>query len=187
MEKYIRGLFNLLRICIIKIKCRHEIAIHFIQPMRMSSELLIKKNAQKVKIGKNCKLEKQARIRVMDDGILEIGDNCFFNCNAFLTVMGKTVIGDNCRFGPNVLIFDHDHDFRAEGGVASGKMKIGEVVIGNNVWIGGNCQILKGSIIGDGAVIAAGTTIKGVIPPKTIVIPKVKNEVNQIIGNDDVD
>ena len=41
--------------------------------------------------------------------------------------------------------------------------------IGKNVWIGANAVILRGSNIGDGAVIGAGSIIKGEVPPHTVV------------------
>ena len=35
------------------------------------------------------------------------------------------------------------------------------VMIGNNVWVGCRCTILKGTIINDGNVIAAGSVVSG--------------------------
>ena len=40
----------------------------------------------------------------------------------------------------------------------------GEVVIGNGVWVGANCVILKGVHIGDGAVVAAGAVVTKDVP-----------------------
>lgn len=43
--------------------------------------------------------------------------------------------------------------------------------IGNNVFIGANCNIIGGVEIGDNCIIGAGTTIaKGVIPPNSVVV-----------------
>ena len=36
--------------------------------------------------------------------------------------------------------------------------------IGSNVWVGANCVILPGTIIGDDAVIAAGSVVRGTVP-----------------------
>jgi acetyltransferase-like isoleucine patch superfamily enzyme len=36
--------------------------------------------------------------------------------------------------------------------------------IGRNVWVGALCSILPGSVIGDGAVIAAGSVVRGAVP-----------------------
>ena len=37
--------------------------------------------------------------------------------------------------------------------------------IGENVWTGANCVILPGAVIGDHAVIAAGSVVRGTVPP----------------------
>lgn len=42
-------------------------------------------------------------------------------------------------------------------------------IIGNDVWIGINSVILRGSTIGDGAVIAANSLVTGDVPPYAIV------------------
>lgn len=47
-----------------------------------------------------------------------------------------------------------------------------DVVIGDNVWIGANSVILRGSRIGDNAVIAAGTIVKGTVESNTLVYDK---------------
>ena len=48
-------------------------------------------------------------------------------------------------------------------------MKTKQVIIGNNVWVGANCTILKGVSIGNGAIIAAGAVVTGDVPEYTIV------------------
>lgn len=172
MEKVLRGLFNLIRILLIKAKCGSKVIIYPVQPMRFSSQLMIKKNIKSVNIGKNFKLESNAKLRVLDDARLNVGDNCFVNCGAYITVMGETSIGNGCLIGPNVMIFDHDHDFRAEGGITSNVMKIGKVSIGDNVWIGAGSIILQGADIGNNAVIAAGSIVKGRVEPCTLFVQK---------------
>lgn len=42
-------------------------------------------------------------------------------------------------------------------------------VIGNDVWIGINVTVLRGVLIGDGAVVAAGSVVTRDVPPYTIV------------------
>jgi acetyltransferase-like isoleucine patch superfamily enzyme len=46
----------------------------------------------------------------------------------------------------------------------------GDVVIGNDVWIGLNSMILSGVTIGDGAVIGAGTLVSADVEPYSIVV-----------------
>jgi acetyltransferase-like isoleucine patch superfamily enzyme len=47
---------------------------------------------------------------------------------------------------------------------------IEEVVIGNDVWVGAGAKILKGSHIGDGAVIGTNAVVTGDIPPNAIAV-----------------
>lgn len=172
ISKIFRAIYNFFRILGIRIRLGSKVSIPFIQPMRVRSQLMIQRGIRSVKIGKRLKLETDSKIRVIEGGSLTIGDNCFMNCGAYMTVLGTTAIGDNCLIGPNVLIFDHDHDYRAEGGVNSGKTVTGEIIIGNNVWIGGNSTILRGARIGDGAVIAAGSIVKGEVPAGSLYVQK---------------
>lgn len=175
LSKLIRGAVNCLRIFFIRIRCGRKVSIYPIQPMRVRSQLMIQKSVTGVTIGKNFKLETDAKVRVVEKGTLTVGDNCFINCGSYLTVMGNTKIGDGCLIGPNVMIFDHDHDYKCAGGIAAGQSVVGEIVIGNNVWIGANSVILKGTVIGDNSVIAAGSIVKGSVPENSMVYQKRDN------------
>ncbi len=44
-----------------------------------------------------------------------------------------------------------------------------DVTIGENVWIGAKCLILKGVTIGNNAVIAAGSVVTRSVPENTLV------------------
>ncbi|MCM1458712.1 MAG: acyltransferase [Bacteroides sp.] len=120
----------------------------------------------KVNISKNC------RICVRDGATLKIGAGIFMNDGCQIICRDKISIGNNVQFGQNVLIFDHDHDYKAEGGVAEGKFKCGEIEIGNNVWIGANSVILRNTKIGDNCVIAAGSVIKGSYGDNVLIVQK---------------
>jgi acetyltransferase-like isoleucine patch superfamily enzyme len=45
----------------------------------------------------------------------------------------------------------------------------GDIVVGDDVWIGFGAVILESSNIGDGAVVAAGAVVRGDVPPYAIV------------------
>ena len=56
-----------------------------------------------------------------------------------------------------------------QGGTGPGQSSTkGDVVIGNDVWIGVNSVILSGVTIGDGAIIGAASLVTRDIPPYTI-------------------
>ena len=44
----------------------------------------------------------------------------------------------------------------------------GEIIIGNNVWIGMNCVIMRGVTIGENAVIGANSVVTKNIPANVI-------------------
>ena len=45
----------------------------------------------------------------------------------------------------------------------------GEIIVGNDVWIGSNAVILPNCNIGDGAIIGAGAVVTSDIEPYTVV------------------
>ena len=71
-----------------------------------------------------------------------------------------------------MLIYDHDHDYRAQGGIKAGKYKTTPVRIGDNVWIGANTVILRGTTIGNNVVIGAGSVVSGNVEDNTVFIQK---------------
>ena len=97
-----------------------------------------------------------------------IGNNFSSNHNLNLNAAGggKIQFGDNVLIGPNVVFRTANHKtdqveilIRLQGN------EYGDIIVGNNVWIGSNCVILMGVTIGDGAVIAAGSIVnKNVLP-----------------------
>lgn len=127
----------------------------------------------RITVGDRCQNRGELYL-VCDGGEMTIGSHCFFNTGVSLTCCEKLTIGDGCSFGNHVVIVDHDHDFRsaARGGIVSAP-----VSIGRNVWIGAGSIILKGTVIGDDAVIAAGSVVKGDVPPASIFIQKREKEI----------
>lgn len=57
------------------------------------------------------------------------------------------------------------------------KFQTSPIVIGNNVWIGANTLILRGTTIGDNCVVAGGSVIRGNYPADTVIVQKRTTEV----------
>ncbi|MBQ8945901.1 MAG: acyltransferase [Lachnospiraceae bacterium] len=98
-----------------------------------------------------------------------MGDKCFFNLNVSITCLESIRLGAGCQFGNNVVIVDHDHNYKKAG---ADPLVSSPVIIGQNVWIGANSVILRGAEIGDGAVIAAGSVVKGKVPSGCVYYQK---------------
>lgn len=67
-------------------------------------------------------------------------------------------------------VIDHNHGINVGKTIRSQVAKIGEVIVGNDVWIGAGAKILMGCHIGDGAVIGANAVVTGDIPPNAIAV-----------------
>lgn len=134
-------------------------------------------NGGRLEIGEKFKMRDGAKIRVRKGAICKIGRNTSVNCNNMIACREKIIIGNDVQFSPNIQIYDHDHDFRVEGGVKAGQYRTGTVEIGNNVWIGANTIILSGSVIEDNAVIAAGSIVKGKVPAGAVFVQKRVSEI----------
>lgn len=101
------------------------------------------------------------------DGIIKIGNNTMLN--GVCIVSYKNVeIGDECQIASSTIISDTDFH-PVDPNLRSKQVKgenfpfssVGkkEIKIGNNVWIGWNCTILKGVEIGDNSIVAAGSVV----------------------------
>jgi len=134
-------------------------------------------------VGKKFNMRSGAKIRVRKDAKLTLGKNVSISHNCIITCHEKISIGDNAQISPGVLIYDHDHDFRADGGLNAGKFITSPIEIGKNVWIGANTIILRGAKIGDNCVIAAGSIVGKEIPDNTVLIQKRESTILPI-GND---
>lgn len=175
MNKYARIVYSvpcgMLKIAWTKIFHMKTFKGSLVSAISPLTEITIERGAQ-LSIGKKFRMRDGAKIRVRKGGTCIIGKNTSVNSNNMIACHERIEIGDNVQFSPNVQIYDHDHDFRAEGGIEAMKYKTSPVKIGNNVWIGANTVILRGTEIGDNCVIGAGCVIKGVYKEDSIIVQK---------------
>lgn len=164
MKKYLRGviciLYSLAKFSIIKFLCFKNIKFTFLNLISPFTEIEIGKNSNLV-LGKMVRMRSGSKIRIRKGAEIYISANTSLNHNCMFTAHEKILVGENVQFGPNVLIYDHDHDFREKDGMKNLKYKTAPIEIGNNVWIGANVVILRGTQIGPNSVVAAGTILTG--------------------------
>lgn len=114
---------------------------------------------------------------------IEVGKNFFANYNCIILDVGKVIIGDNCQLAPNVAIYTAGHPVHPAA--RNTLFEYGaDVVIGNNVWIGGNAVICPGVRIGDNAVIGAGSVVTKDIPAWTIAAGNPCRVIREITEDD---
>jgi acetyltransferase-like isoleucine patch superfamily enzyme len=102
---------------------------------------------------------KGSRICVGKHGILEIGNNFLITAHSTIVCFNHIKIGDHCLFSWENMIMDTDfhHIFQENAVINLPK----PIVIGNHVWMGMRCTVLKGTIIADDCIIAANSLVAG--------------------------
>lgn len=119
-------------------------------------------------LGKNL----QSMIRIDNNAYISIGNNVGMSC---VTLWSKKFIkiGDNVKIGADTIVMDSDmhslnYKLRRSTETDSINAKYGEIVIGNDVFIGTRVIITKGVVIGDRSIIAAGSVVSKSIPQDEI-------------------
>ena len=111
----------------------------------------------------------------------EIGDRVFINYNFTVQDDALVKIGDDCNFGPNVIIVTPLHPMIAserklmldKDGNKKRFCYAKPVTIGSDCWFGANVTVCPGDTIGHGCVIGAGSVVTRDIPPNSFaaVVP----------------
>jgi len=139
------------------------------------------KNAE-LAIGNNCTIKsdflsnlvglyQRTIIVAREKGKIHIGNNVGISG---ATIYSKEAIhiGDYTNIGGNVKILDHDfHPIEAEARKMNNMSMVVKkpIIIGENVFIGCNSIILKGTEIGDNSVIGAGSVVSGKFPANVVI------------------
>jgi len=107
---------------------------------------------------------------------IDIGNDVYIGPGArFLSGPARIIIGNKVMFGPNVLISSGDHNISVVGRYMFDvkEKEAGDdldVVLEDDVWIGGGAIILKGVRVGRGAVVGAGSVVTRDVPDYSIVV-----------------
>jgi acetyltransferase-like isoleucine patch superfamily enzyme len=120
--------------------------------------------------------------------LLTVGDHTYGSDDLVIFKFNKVAkcnIGKYCSIADNIKIFlggNHRYDWISTYPFGLVNQKVfdvvpcpgnpyapGDIIIGNDVWIGHSATIMSGVIIGDGAVIAANSHIVKDIEPYTVV------------------
>ncbi len=144
--------------------------------VRINNKALDKR---KIIFGSFCNVS--ASIFLNSKGSILIGDYVYMT-SVHMRIDYNLIIGSHCMFGPNVKLWDtRNHSLDSverhkqceyiahKGFVNSYDAGGGDIIIGNDVWIGMDSIIMGGVKIGDGAVIAAGSVVTKSVPAHVLV------------------
>ena len=134
-----------------------------------------------IEIRKNTHFRKDFIVTIRENGKVKIGENCFFNNYCSINSLNNIVIGNDCIFGENVKIYDHNHKFNKSNLIREQGFSTEKITIGNNCWIGSNVTILKGAKIGNNVVIGSGCTINEDIADNSLVRSTTNIKIEKIV------
>ena len=120
---------------------------------------------RKIRLGRECSISPNAVFsnpsRIVIGDRVRIGARCHLWAGVS---RGKIHIGDDCLFGPEVMVTAASYRYNDGAPVTEQLMDEADIVIGNDVWLATRAIVLPGARIGDGCIIAAGAVVRGELP-----------------------
>lgn len=103
-------------------------------------------------------------------GAIRIGGGTHVQCRCrIFAIKGSVLIGKRCEIAPACAFFSYDHAFIAGTPIREqGLTTKGDIVIGDDVWLGYGVIVLSGVNIGEGAVVGAGAVVVKNVPSNAI-------------------
>jgi acetyltransferase-like isoleucine patch superfamily enzyme len=137
-------------------------------------------------------LDRGVRLKATDGGAIHLGPNVsvgrnvtIIAKNADITIEENTFVGESCivvansgiavgadcLIGERVTIRDQDHGLElASGPFRMQRSTSTPVRIGDNVWLGANAVVLKGTSIGDDSVVGASAVVTRDVPNSCVAL-----------------
>ena len=93
------------------------------------------------------------------------------NCVVWAGKDSKIVIGDNALVGPGVQFHATNHGHQLGKGPMTYQERVEkDIILGNDVWIGGGSVVTAGVTLADGIIVAAGSTVTKSFDEPNIII-----------------
>lgn len=129
-------------------------------------------------------LNRRCVLSALKGSKIEIGDQCGFS-GTVIAASNSIVIGNRVLCGGNCTIVDTDrHPVDPVLRVKNVEAEATPISIEDDVFLGMNVTVLKGSIIGRGTVVAANSVVTGHIPSGVIAGGMPARVIRKISGND---
>jgi acetyltransferase-like isoleucine patch superfamily enzyme len=155
--------------------------VHHLVALYRELEELHFSQMRKMPRGKGCVIDRQTWL--INGQNIRLGD--YVKLSAYSSLMAgdrsTITIGTNTIISTGVVIVTFNHGFsdrevpmRYQPWVDNDQ---GSIEIGENVWIGAHVVILPGSKIGTGAIIGAGSMVRGEVPPYSTVTTRFETRI----------
>ena len=103
---------------------------------------------------------------------IKVGSHCCVGARNFFICGSRISLGDFSLTAPGCCFLGAQHDYSDPGiaQIAAPVTKDGIIEIGVNCALGAGAIILADSKIGHGSIIGAGSVVRGVVPPFSVVV-----------------
>lgn len=105
-------------------------------------------------------------------GHIRVGKHASIHPSCFLyAYLAPITIGSGVMLAPNCALYSYDHNLSPEKPIRMQALSTkGEIVVGDEAWLGFGTIVLSGVKIGNGAAIAAGSVVVNDIPENAIAV-----------------
>jgi acetyltransferase-like isoleucine patch superfamily enzyme len=106
------------------------------------------------------------------EGNVLIGPGCYLNSGVVIYSGHGVSLGEGVLVAANTTFAATNHEYRRRDQTIVSQRFMpsrGGIVVGDDSWIGANCVLLDGTVLGRGCVVGAGTTLKGSWPDYAVI------------------
>lgn len=112
-----------------------------------------------IHLGRGAYIDDYSRLQASENAALHVGEYVYMNTNCRVVAAENVEIGAHTMLGPNVCVYDHDHEFDGQG--VHGEVKASPVRIGERCWVAANSLVTRGVDIADKILIGGGVRSHG--------------------------
>ncbi|WP_214709011.1 MULTISPECIES: acyltransferase [unclassified Exiguobacterium] len=160
-------------ICKIFNKIKNELAVKNVQNKYKTKSAIkiygeVRLDNPNIIFGNNVSL--YPGVQIWGNGMITLGDNVAIGKDTIIFAQESMTIGNDTSIAAQCYIIDSDHETSRSQLIREQPMQSESIFIGQDVWLGAGCKVLKGSYISDGSVIGAMSLIKGYTSPYSISV-----------------
>lgn len=118
---------------------------------------LIMEPSATVVIGERSEIDDGSTLAAYGRATVTLGDRSFVGHHCTIAARERVTIGEGTFLAELVSVRDHDHDVSSPP--SSGRVRVGPVDIGRDVWLAAKVTVVRGVDIGDRVVVGANAVV----------------------------